>query len=194
MKKSNSRIPLLTVSDKYLIKRELLDNVIYVSCNNFSQNKASYEVISCGKNINGSTLDLISLKNQCIIIVCDLNDWFDIITTNSKLLILSLSPSFRKDNLVVLMIGTYSHLKFKEDLWDKAFLDLVKRRNCTVKGDGTKHGGSTGNYYGLEWIRKYDISNLASYGKVTNNNISSEEDNYVYVKVVPPTSEICVQT
>ena len=34
------------------------------------------------------------------------------------MVILSLSPSFRNDNLVVLMIGTYSHLKARESQWN----------------------------------------------------------------------------
>ena len=55
--------------------------------------------------------------------------------------------------------------------WDNMFVSYIESSlNDTVKGDGSKHFHSIGNYYGFGTIAKYNLSpSISSYGPVKYN-------------------------
>ena len=170
--KHTSLSPILTVSKQHLLHLNLWENTVRLSGMTQKDGKLEYHgVVEIGDNIqhNGGELDLSRVTFGCILVIVDIKDWLNGDTFPPHLVHMSLSQNHGPDEYVLVMMAGSQEWSTGEGqlLWDDNFTTTLERQmNVTVRGDGSKHHQSVGNFFGLGWMAKYEKNGNASYAKV----------------------------
>ena len=158
-KKHTSKIPALTVSQKYLEATNLWDNTICLSGLRREGKLLHYDGDSLmGSNVKFSEdMDLSTVTGGCLVIVVSIHDWKEGDSFPSHIVPVSLSEDDTPDEFVLVMMGATHPIRHDQGqkCWDHNKISMIKNNlNKTVKGDGKTHFGSIGNFWDLDgWKR-----------------------------------------
>lgn len=189
--KTPTLIPIITVSKMFLLWNRLWDNTILLSGMRRHKSYLRYEGITeTGANLCGIDLaeevDLKSVKMNLIILLASYDEWKTEEDIPNNVIPISLSETGTTDEYVILMIASNQRKIAHEDsLWTDSFVKGIEDQfNITILGDGYKHNGSVGNYFGFGITAKYNIQGGCSYGimaKKIGHNVTLHAD---YQKVL----------
>ena len=117
-------------------------------------------------------VDLMSIKGRIIILLATLDEWYQVEDMPTNVIPISLSGSIVGDDHVILMIASNQQKHVSTDcLWTREFVEGIKDQfRITMTGNGKKHHGSVGQYFGLGTTAKYDMANGSSYGNISTKN------------------------
>ena len=96
-----------------------------------------------------------------------LKEWHAIENIPQNVIPISMTGDWQKDEYVILMIASNKRKEVTPDaLWTRDFVSGIQNEfRISLVGNGHKHHGSYGNYFGWGITAKYDIDHCISYGK-----------------------------
>lgn len=172
-----SLTPILTINEDCLRRYHLWENTIRLSHMVRDKNSVMYDAkADLGDNLKGNIssnfLEISKISNQFLLLLGNLDDW----KTEGKLpefiVPYSLSKNVGIDEYVVIMLASNQPKEHKtSSYWSEDFVNCVESNfNKTVKGDGKKHHGSVGTYFGLGTTARYTLNGDTSYGQVAHKS------------------------
>ena len=169
---TTSLTPIITVSKKHLCQYGLWENTIRLS--GMKREKAMlhyYGEAEIGDNIPSfrvsQFVNVKLLKLGVIIMLGLVKEWHAIEDIPEHVIPISMSGNWQQDEYVILMIASNKRKEVTHDaLWTRDFVSGIQNVfRISLQGNGHKHHGSYGNYFGWGITAKYEIEDCISYGK-----------------------------
>ena len=132
------------------------------------------------RDILDTIVDVSEIPGQFVLLLGKLSDREIDVNFPKDIVTYTLSQNVGHDDYMVIMLASQKsggRVKNRKPNWGSKFVgSIMKRCVCSVKGDGTKHHGCSGHYYGFFNTAKYAMKDKLSYGPFATNSSRPEQD------------------